>query len=311
MKFLRKPKRKFVVIEVEGGLGNTLFQYAAAKYLANRISADILVSKRHIGKAKTNHGFYLSNILPGVKFQEKNFLSRLWIMDWLISIYDSIIDRVARKSNTLSSLITYVFKSYHSNVIGFDANLDVINVPVNMRGYFQTWKYAETLFGHDGFIPQLEKSTVWYSEMSQLAKDVQPIVMHVRRGDYQDHGDRYGILSNKYYLNALQIIPDELRNTPIWVFSDEIVLAKQSLIRDLPTSTIWIDPPRNSNPAESFMLMTYGRAHIIANSTFSYWAAQFSLTSQLVIAPKKWFKQMVDPQDLMNPSWRLVDSEWV
>ena len=35
MKFLRKPKRKFVVIEVEGGLGNTLFQYAAAKYLGN------------------------------------------------------------------------------------------------------------------------------------------------------------------------------------------------------------------------------------------------------------------------------------
>ena len=146
--------------------------------------------------------------------------------------------------------------------------------------------------------------------MSEYARSAKPVIMHVRRGDYQAFEDIYGLLSSVYYLNALKIVPKELQSNPIWVFSDDISLARQLLEKDLPIKTLWIDPPTNSNPAESLMLMTLGHAHIIANSSFSYWAAQLSLTSQFVVAPRKWFKAIEDPYELINPSWHLVDSDW-
>lgn len=299
-----------MIIEVEGGLGNTIFQYAAGKYLAKRIGTDILVSTKHIGKAKANHGFYLTNIFPDIKFQYDKSLERFPTLDWVRENSERVLNGLARRNRGFAKICTAIFKTYRSDVLGFDVNLDTIKDPVNLRGYFQTWKYAQSLIGCDGFVPKLENSSIWYSEMSENAKEVQPVIIHVRRGDYQAHGDKYGLLSSKYYLNALRIIPEELRNSPIWVFSDDINLAKDMLEKVLPLNTLWIDPPRISNPAESFMLMTLGYAHIIANSTFSYWAAQLSSTTQIVIAPKKWFKSMEDPKDLINPSWHLVDSDW-
>ena len=300
-----------MIIEVEGGLGNTIFQYAAGKYLAKRIGTNVLVSTRLIGKAKANHGFYLATIFPDIEFQDNNFLARIRFWSWVKGNFDRLLIGRARRNKEFNKFCAFFFNTYHSQVIGFDSNLDALELPVRLRGYFQTWKYAQSLISNAGFVPNLENPSIWYSEMSESTKKLKPIVIHVRRGDYQAHGDKYGLLSRAYYLNALKIIPEELRNNPIWVFSDDIDIAKDLLAGELPLGTLWIDPPMKSNPAESFMLMTLGYAHIIANSTFSYWAAQLSLTSQIVIAPKKWFKSMEDPRDLINPSWSLVESDWI
>ena len=300
-----------MVIEVEGGLGNTIFQYAAGKYLANRIDTGVLVSTKLIGKARANHGFYLATIFPNIEFQDNKFLAKIWLWSWAKGNFDRVLRGLSRRNKGFNKFCTFFFSTYHSQVIGFDSDLDALKLPVRLRGYFQTWKYAQSLINSTGLVPKLENPSIWYSKMSESAKQAAPIVIHVRRGDYQAHGDKYGLLSCAYYLNALKIIPKELRNNPIWVFSDDINLAKDLLAGELPLGTLWIDPPKKSNPAESFMLMTLGYAHIIANSTFSYWAAQLSLTSQIVIAPKKWFKSMEDPQDLINPSWSLVESDWI
>ena len=303
--------RKKVIIEVEGGLGNTIFQYTAGKYLANRIGTDVLVSTKLIEKAKANHGFYLATIFPDIEFQDDNFLTRIRLWSWVERNFDRVFSGLAKRYRKVNKFHTYFFNTYHSQVIGFDPNLDAIRLPVRLRGYFQSWKYAQSLIGSSELVPKLENPSIWYSEMSENAKKLAPIVIHVRRGDYQAHGDKYGLLSRTYYLNALKIIPEELRSNPIWVFSDEIDMAKDLLAGELPLSTLWIQPPKSSNPAESLMLMTLGNAHIIANSTFSYWAAQLSSTSQIVIAPNKWFKSMEDPRCLINPSWHLVNSDWI
>ena len=310
MQFGNATQNSFVTVEVEGGLGNTIFQYAAGKYLANRVNSEVLISLKHIGNATTNHGFYLADIFPGIKFQENDSVRRLVLIQWLLENGDRLLNRVARKNAFFNRFCTKFFRIYRSQGIGYDINLELIKDPITMRGYFQTWKYAENLIGNPGFIPTLNNPSNWYREMSERAREARPIIMHVRRGDYQALEDLYGLLSRTYYLNALKTIPKELRDHPIWVFSDDIDLAKQILEDDLPMSTSWIDPPRDSNPAESLMLMSLGHAHIIANSSFSYWAAQLSLTSQFVIAPRKWFKAIDDPYELINPSWHLIDSHW-
>ena len=98
MKFAFIPNKKYVTIEVEGGLGNTIFQYAAGKYLANRVNTEVLISLKHIGNAKTNHGFYLANIFPDIEFQRDNSLRRFFLFEWLLKNSDRLLNRVARKS---------------------------------------------------------------------------------------------------------------------------------------------------------------------------------------------------------------------
>ena len=311
MKFRNIPKSKYVTVEVEGGLGNTIFQYAAGKYLANRVNSDVLISLKHIGNATTNHGFYLADIFPDIRFQNDNSLRRHFLSEWLLKNGDRLLNRVARKNALFNVFCTKFFKIYRSQNIGYDINLELINDPITIRGYFQSWKYSQDLIGKQGFIPTLNNPTHWYRQMSEQARETRPIIMHVRRGDYQVLEDLYGLLSSRYYLNALKTIPKDLQDHPIWVFSDDINLSKQILEDSLPMGTLWIDPPKDSNPAESLMLMSLGHAHIIANSSFSYWAARFSLTSQFVVAPRKWFKAIDDPYELMNPSWHLVDSDWI
>jgi len=307
---LLNPNEKYVIVEVEGGLGNTIFQYAAGKYLANRTGTKVLINLKHIGNAKTNHGFYLSSIFPDISFERDHSLKGFFLFDRLSEDSDRLFSQIARKNIQFNRFCTKFFKIYRSQKIGYDANLDTLKVPITIRGYYQSWKYAQTLIGKNGFVPELNSPSIWFREMSENARVAQPVIIHVRRGDYQAFEDIYGLLSSVFYLNALKIIPKELQNNQIWVFSDDIKIAKQLLQENLPESTIWIDPPLNSNPAESLMLMTLGHAHIIANSSFSYWAAQFSLTSQFIIAPRKWFKAIEDPQELINPSWHLVDSDW-
>jgi len=54
------------------------------------------------------------------------------------------------------------------------------------------------------------------------------------------------------------------------------------------------------------ILMSLGKALVIANSTFSYWAAMMN-TGKLVLAPGKWFKTTPISSDLYPVQWRVLE----
>jgi hypothetical protein len=49
--------------------------------------------------------------------------------------------------------------------------------------------------------------------------------------------------------------------------------------------------------------MSRGQAIIIANSSFSYWAAMINGEKKIVITPNKWFAGLEDPQELYPHDW--------
>ena len=136
------------------------------------------------------------------------------------------------------------------------------------------------------------------------------MAVHVRRGDFKNFSNNVGLLSNDYYAEAIQEI--DLRsggNFPIIVFSDEPEIANKVLEAHELRVNKWITQPVGSSPIESLLLMSEAHAIVIANSTYSWWAAKLG-RSKLVVAPKQWFRKGDPPKDLYPNDWQLVTSSW-
>ena len=104
----------------------------------------------------------------------------------------------------------------------------------------------------------------------------------MRRGDYLTHKGIFRNLRYGYYANALSLFDYD----KIFIFSDDIPWCREKFKSEYFGKEIdFID----LNEYLSFDLMRLCKHHIIANSTFSYWAAILKDNpEQVVICPKEW-----------------------
>ena len=105
------------------------------------------------------------------------------------------------------------------------------------------------------------------------------VAMHIRRGDFIDNtNEKHRVLESFYYNEALRYFPDD----EIFIFTDDVEFCK----RQYPHAVIVSD--HSFSDLEELLLMSCFKSLVIANSTFSYWAAMFS--DARVIAPKQLVK---------------------
>ena len=301
--FLKKTNGP-VTGRLVGGVGNQLFIYSAARKLAEINNAPLILDVSQIGVGGTNHGTLLNetNLFGEFKFLRKKFPK-------ILLRIENKVNRLIEKYLKFNSFPRGI---YFSEVLGFDKKVFALNSPIILSGYFQSWRYVEDI------LPKIQEEIVlknysnWFIGLRTIVNEEKPIVIHVRRGDYTNLADDFGILGLEYYEKALaQIEETNLdKKVPIWVFSDDINKARSLLSNVSQRKIVFIDPPANCSALESLLLMTYGGAHVIANSTFSWWSARLSKTTQIVVAPNTWFRYREDPIDLLPPEWKLVDSHW-
>ena len=121
-----------------------------------------------------------------------------------------------------------------------------------------------------------------------------------------------GLLSETYYENGINFLKSEGITEEIWVFSDDSSAAASTLRFLGGRQVRWISDYVNELSAEEeMMLMTFGGAHIIANSTFSWWGAYLSKSSRCIVAPEHWFQYKEEPLDLIPPNWIRLRSYWM
>lgn len=289
---------KAITTKVVGGIGNQLFCYFAGYYLAKKLGYELKVDVSDIRNKRSVHDVSIEALeLPGAFFAKSS------------SSVQHLANRISDKINRTLPILRISKNSFISNQIGFDPLLEKIELPTSIQGYFQSYKYFLS-FSHSQSGIRLKNPSPWYLQMEKTLSDKQFTSLHIRRGDYLNYSKTYGLLSAKYYEDAIETLAQKDGLHRVHVFSDDINAAREMLKLTVPADTVWISPPVESNPVESLMLMSLASSNIIANSTYSWWGANLNKEKSAVIAPKKWFRSMPDPEFLYPPEWQLIESHW-
>lgn len=164
---------------------------------------------------------------------------------------------------------------------------------VTLRGFFQSYKYIN--------YPQtlnVMKDVIWYS--NELPR--KGVSIHVRRGDYVNLTDTFPCLPNRYYMDSLVEL-GQVDNVDI--FSDDPEWCKKEFFIDGNVHPV-------GDPVDDLFEMSRYEHQIIANSSYSYWAAMLNPNpDKIVICPHH--TQYYGPKnshlktiDLYPPEWRQI-----
>ncbi len=186
-------------------------------------------------------------------------------------------------------------------------------------GYFQSYKYFDfyssviyRLLKIDNYKIQLT------NKYSTLINEDIPISMHFRIGDYKKLPDHYIILKENYYRTALNYLLektqlDKKKNRKVLYFCEDQDLEDvENIINILKLEFLTVIFER-ADPTledwEQLILMSLCRYNIIANSTFSWWAAYLNTyREKKVIYPDAWFgsKSNHNTSELFPTYWIQV-----
>lgn len=296
MSVIKKLPGDAVVVKLVGGLGNQLFGYFAGLDVAKSQKLNLNLDVTDIRYKFGVHDVSIESFDLDGRFFSRNVSGKL-------------ISRILNKTTRLLNKITFPTRDYFSNVIGYDPKIFKQPAGTILNGYFQTYIHYRNVQKNLNPI-SVRYPSKWFLDKSKIISKTDVLAIHVRRGDYERLSYDYGLLSREYYKFALLEFDKYVKKQSIWVFSDDIVKAKELLQDLVPEQTEWIDPAEVQDDAEVLLLMSKANSFVIANSTFSWWAAMLRGTGANVVAPKKWYRNMEDPNDFIPPEWKTIESQW-
>ena len=254
-----------VTVNLMGGLGNQLFQYAYSRALAAQ-GRDVYLTNIQVANA-TDH--------------------RVYSLDGF--------NTVARLYNPPPIGAAPLYESG----IPFDEKMLNVPEPTIIYGYFQTERYFLNIAS------QIRKELTLKNPLSEkaqrLADEIQnceSVSFHVRRGDYLQLQAFHGMVGLDYYASAFgHILSRIFPKRPVsYIFSDDPQWCKQNL----PGTVV-----ETGNKFEDLHLMSLCRHNIIVNSSFSWWAGWLNTNpNKIVVAPKRWFSSKdLDSRDVIPNGW--------
>lgn len=261
-----------IYVSLKGRMCNQMFQIAAAKALSIDNNVDFVCSSDASGITPT--------------FSETS--------KYRSTIFKKIKFTNFRKDDKIfhngSSDFSYKKIKYQNNLC--------------LNGYYQSEKY----FNH-------QKSEVY--KLFQCPEKIESFInkkfqktlsipnscsVHIRRGDYLKFKDYHNNLTLKYYFNCMEHLSD----CHFVFFSDDIEWCRNQFEN---SNSSFIN---TGSDIIDFYLMSKMKKNIIANSSFSWWAAWLNNNdNKRVLAPSKWFgpkNNSFNTKDLIPESWEIIDA---
>lgn len=307
-----------IYVSLIGGLGNQLFQLAFALTKSPERAPNLLSGLSHVRRSSDGQPEILS-FTVGELASHFEMKSNIWIG----RIHNTLVRlSVEKKINPAAKILLTIGVVALSRLISQRLHRDKIKISVSRGidfldpgqstkdalyiGYFQSSKYLmdKKVLERMKGIKAISNSAA-LEELRSLSQKENPLVVHVRLGDYKLE-TKIGILDEGYYKKALMLAWNEIEFKKIWVFSDEIELAKSFIPVEYHKFIRWIQDVDNS-PALTFEAMRLGHAYVIANSTFSWWAAALSRNdSPDIYCPKPWYAGENSPEEIIPENWHTI-----
>jgi Glycosyl transferase family 11 len=278
-----------VIARLSGGLGNQMFQYALGRHIAFRRDEALLLETSQLrgrpNATPRSYGLDMFNIAATIL--NPNDLQRV------------------------SGVMVTIFQQrdgFHPEALAVQTATDVV-----LHGFWTSERYfseiASLIRSDFSF-----RSDASMHEDGQLAVQIHgsnAVCVHVRRGDYVSTPSHFmGFVGVEYYQRAIDLAAARISNPHFFIFSDDQDWCMANLTVDHTHTFVRHDRPAENATEEDFRLMRMCRHFIIANSTFSWWAAWLSADPcRLVIAPSNWYAQTtlgsykLDASDLLPSGW--------
>lgn len=287
-----------VVVALQGGLGNQLFQYAAGRALAQRLGAPLAVDTSQFdGCGKRDFALHQFAIrVPRMRRSEV-------VLRFHALHCDRGVGGLLRRLGVIGCL----YKEAHFH---FDPHLAAQWAPVLLSGYWQSPAYFEAI------APQLRVELQPADSLPELAQPLlsqlqaaDSIAVHVRRGDYVSDTQAnavHGVCTLDYYRAALSALAERGASGPVVVFSDDASWVKKKFLHHFQGQAV--TPSLGLTDAQEMWLMSRAHHQVIANSSFSWWAGWMNdRPGRLVLAPRQWFYDPArDSRDLFPDDWVLL-----
>jgi len=289
-----------VTTKLLGGLGNQMFQYAAARALADRTGTELLLDVSEFA----------------------SYTLRRYELDTL-RVRARVLPAPAAKAapgplaRKASALVQRFFPVrapgqavYREPAFHFDPGLLHQRPPVLLEGYWQSEKYflddAEAIrrdFTLAGEPDEANRAVL------QRMQGTTAVSLHVRRGDYVSNPTAaayHGTCSPAYYRDAVDHIAQRCGPLTLFVFSDDQDWVRANMPFAHPTVHVDCNPPDRG--VWDMHLMKHCRHHVVANSSFSWWGAWLNpAPDKIVVAPRRWFTDpSKDTSDLVPAAWTRI-----
>ena len=297
-----------VVSHLIGGLGNQMFQYATGLAVAQKNGAQLYLDTSDFSwyrRPYTLSSFRISALAASA-------IDHMQLLAWhgRYSPLKKFDQRRAPRN-----------RAVRSDPGGYRYSPELLDLGARttiwLVGHWQNEKYfisvRAQLLKEFSLKPEI---SVKDSTVEKKISDTISVAVHIRRGDNlvkPDHKDpsrlipQLGMVSTSYIGNSMKMIKGREPGSIFYIFSDEIEWVKEHF--QFPYPVEFIDQ-KNLLDVQQFELMSLCKHQIIANSTFSWWAAWLNQNPEKIIcAPKKWDARFpdLDISQFIPASWELID----
>lgn len=285
-----------IIVKITGGIGNQMFQYAIGRKLSLKNSTKLLldtsVFESHPYREYQLNQFNIDAEVAREKDKNK-ILKKLppiiRRLDWELQKRFSWYTRLF-----LEPFLTH----YYPFVLGATKNS-------YLQGWWQSFKYFDDI--RETLLKDFTLKNPLNNSSEKILKKINScelsISLHVRRGDYVNIPEVI-LTPYSFYKNALSHFKKQFTNFSLFIFSDDIAWTKSNFLFDCPV--FYVDSNLD-RPVEDLILMSYCKHNIIANSTFSWWAAYLNKNpGKIIFAPEGWHSDIERNRktvDLIPPGW--------
>ena len=303
-----------ILVRLMGGLGNQMFQYAAAKAVAIRNNSELIIdttlleiNEKNPNEVVTHRKLDLEifnlDLIKASQKQVEYFNGRTY-RNLAGKVFNKLLFAFRKKN-----LIIEKNRSFSPEIIRLKDNKCLV-------GAWQSEMYFKDKKS------EIKNEFTFKEPLLGISKNIfdeivahNSICVNVRRGDYVTspiYSKTLGALSADYYNNGIKYFENKFNNPKVFVFSDDIVWCKNNLQSKIPI--LFVGHEHAGKKFGNYLqLMKLCNHFVIPNSTFGWWAAWLGeKDGTIVISPKDWVREIVlMPENIIPDRWMKIENDFV